>query len=603
MTDQCGTQTCTSVLTVLENVAPVLVSCPEDETIGCEAAVACLDFNNLSSGEVVNQIVQGSLVVDVTAYSQAGIQDAVIFNSNNPTADPDLGTPNIVFGGTGVNADDPDGYNESNNKSMGNLLIVQNPLANEPDDNMLSDSIVMTFSEPVYLISIVMVDIETPQAVSGAGAFMYDAGGVLVGFVPFIGGSDNNLEVVSLNTGNVSKLVVCFGSLIFQSGAIGEVCYANVDVELAAPIFEDDCDNFDVTVAETIVEGECTLTITREFFATDECGGVSETCLQTTTMYLDAVCPEIICPDDIVIPCGVPVPAPDPSSVTAIDNCAPPSDIFITHVEDIVEGVGCDEVIRRIYSATDTCGNTSLCVQFITRSVGVTVDASVYLQAAMNADSTGMDANINALLPLSHPYGVAPFLHPGSESVGAMPTNVVDWMMLELRDQNTQLVVESRAALLLTTGQIVDLDGVSPVGFASPPDFYYLAIRHRNHLDIISEVALDLTSGSGGCDFTSGCASSDGMLEIASPSAFAMYMGDINGDHQIRYNNAMNDKNLILQAVGLFTPNNILFSGYYFEDVNMDGEVRYNNADNDKNAILSVVGLFTPNEFIFGQLD
>ncbi|MDX1408140.1 MAG: hypothetical protein R3330_08405, partial [Saprospiraceae bacterium] len=547
-------------------------------------------------------IMQGDLTVDIAAYSQAGLEDAVIFNSDNPTNDLDLGTPNIVYGGNGISEDDPEGFNTSNNKSMGNLLIVQNPLANEPNDNMISDSIVFTFSKPIYLISMVVVDIELQQALSGAGAFMYDDDGMLLGFVPFLGGGDNNLEVVSLNTNGVSKLVMYYGGEIFQSGAVGEICYTDLDLDLELPVYEDDCGNATVTVAENIVEAECTIVVAREYSAEDECGNVGETCTQITTLVIDAICPEIMCPDDLFIPCGAPVPAPDPSSVVAIDNCTPQSDIIIAHVEDIVEGTGCDEVIRRIYSATDTCGNMSLCVQFIRRTIGVMVDASVYLQAAMNADSNGMDANINAYLPLSQPYGMAPFLYAGTEAVGAMPANVVDWMLMELRDQNTQLVVETRAALLLTTGQIVDMDGVSPVSFGSPPDFYYLTIRHRNHLDIISSAAIDFTSGSGGCDFTNGCALPAGMHEIASPNAYAMYMGDINGDQTVRYNNAFNDKNLVLAAVGLFTPNNFLFAGYYTEDVNMDGEVRYNNANNDKNSILEVVGLFSPNNFIFGLL-
>ncbi|MBK9336210.1 MAG: hypothetical protein IPM98_06340 [Lewinellaceae bacterium] len=59
-------------------------------------------------------------------------------------------------------------------------------------------------------------------------------------------------------------------------------------------------------------------------------------------------------------------------------------------------------------------------------------------------------------------------------------------MFLELRDAvNPALVLATRSALLQRDGDVVDVDGVSPVvfGVVSGQD-YYPTVRHRNHLGV-----------------------------------------------------------------------------------------------------------------------
>ena len=179
-----------------------------------------------------------------------------------------------------------------------------------------------------------------------------------------------------------------------------------------------------------------------------------------------------------------------------------------------------------------------------------------------------------------------------------MPANVVDWVLVELRDMVSQDVVSQRAALLTADGDIVDLDGVSPVVFYATPDIYYVSVRHRNHLDIISTGTVDFTGGSGTIDLAG---QATGQVEVET-GVYAMYMGDVTGDQLVKYNGSNNDRVAILIAVGIATPNNILANTYHPGDVNMDGQVKYNGANNDKNAILSVVGLTTPNNIIVGLL-
>jgi len=73
--------------------------------------------------------------------------------------------------------------------------------------------------------------------------------------------------------------------------------------------------------------------------------------------------PTIDCPDDITVQCKYEIPAPDISLITATDNCY--SNLLIEHVADISDGNKCPEIITRIYSVTNICGNTDTCEQLI----------------------------------------------------------------------------------------------------------------------------------------------------------------------------------------------------------------------------------------------
>ncbi len=72
--------------------------------------------------------------------------------------------------------------------------------------------------------------------------------------------------------------------------------------------------------------------------------------------------------------------------------------------------------------------------------------------------------------------------------------NIVDWVLVELRNKNNAAtVVASCAALLKHDGQVVShTDGTSAVRFQVPSDDYYVAVRHRNHLGAMTKTAISL---------------------------------------------------------------------------------------------------------------
>jgi len=436
---------------------------------------------------------------------------------------------------------------------------------------------------------------------------LYDQDDALISFTPFMGsGNDNSQEEVVLKKAGVSTMKLYYGTVIPTSGGIGSLCYAYAPCTTEEVMASDNCNEVIVSCQDTtFVVDDCITHIVRTYSAEDLCGNESMACTQTLVLETDGLQPDIICPSDITIGCEDPVPAPDPASVVATDNCSAPVDVTVTWVQDISEGLGCAEVIRRVYRATDECGNESLCVQFITREgvpLHIVFAGEVYLQAAMTPD-TVMDARLNDMgyLPHDQPYGMAPYNYTGTEHCENMDGDIVDWVLVQLRDVVTMEVVDQKAGLVKEDGSIVAADCQSMITFDAIGDWYYVTVCHRNHLGIVTEIPMDCTEGWVICDFTvDHGGSNEGVVEYLD-GVFAMISGDVNGDNLVKYNGSNSDKNAILSAVGSLTPNNVI-PGYNRYDVNMDGWVKYNGSNNDKNAVLSIVGSLTPNNIVTGLL-
>jgi hypothetical protein len=108
--------------------------------------------------------------------------------------------------------------------------------------------------------------------------------------------------------------------------------------------------------------------------------------------------------------------------------------------------------------------------------------------------------NTNNLIPLSSndAYSTA-FYNYTASTVGSIPnSNIVDWVLVELRTGTAAgTKVATRAGFLKNDGTIVDIDGLSPLKFTGLGDGnYYVVVRHRNHLAIMSASTISLNSSS-----------------------------------------------------------------------------------------------------------
>ena len=177
-----------------------------------------------------------------------------------------------------------------------------------------------------------------------------------------------------------------------------------------------------------------------------------------------------------------------------------------------------------------------------------------------------------------------------SVPVGAMV------VVVELRSANipTQ-IVSSRCALLQSDGDVVDVDGTSALSFDLPDASYRIAIKHRNHLGVITANAIALNSTSTTVDLSDGSIALFGGSDAtkAAGSRRLLYAGDVTGDGQLKYAGQGNDRDPILLALGGLLPINTV-SGYFNEDVNMDGMVRYTGPSNDRDIILVNIGGVVP---------
>jgi hypothetical protein len=183
---------------------------------------------------------------------------------------------------------------------------------------------------------------------------------------------------------------------------------------------------------------------------------------------------------------------------------------------------------------------------------------------------------------------------------------IVDWVVIELRSATTPaLVVDTRSALLQRDGDIVDVDGVSPVNMRSPSGNYHVAIRHRNHLAVMTSTPVALSPISALLDFTNVVTGTYGIQALkTSGGAFSkqvMWCGDVDSNGTIKYTGEVNDRDPVLMMIGGVIPTNTVIT-YSFSDLNMDGVVKYTGEDNDRDRVLSTIGGTVPTNTRVQQL-
>jgi len=186
-------------------------------------------------------------------------------------------------------------------------------------------------------------------------------------------------------------------------------------------------------------------------------------------------------------------------------------------------------------------------------------------------------------IPLTQPYNVAPWDYGGGESVGSIPTDIVDWVLVELRETaggpetaTSGTVIDQRALLLRNDGKIVDLNGYQEMKFDIPTvsDNVYMIVWHRNHLGVMTANPVSFDFAPIVYDYSSNAdqayGGTDGHKDLGN-GVYGMMGGEADGNQEI----TDQDK------LGFWAPNAGTNVEYETYDFNMDNKI-----DNlDKNEI------------------
>ncbi|MBK7944810.1 MAG: fibronectin type III domain-containing protein [Flavobacteriales bacterium] len=260
------------------------------------------------------------------------------------------------------------------------------------------------------------------------------------------------------------------------------------------------------------------------------------------------------------------------------------------------------------YTGTHSFTTMEAPCDVIQRSV---LAAKVFLDGAYRSAAGLMVDSLRKLnlLPMSEPYTAMGFTISGSTSfspglLGTTGNNaIVDWVLVELRQNvSPYQVVEARAGLLQRDGDIVATDGVSPLGFCANAGTYRVAVRHRNHLGVMTGNGIALSGTSTALNLTLAATPTYGTAARKTiGAAEALWAGNVDGNGELKYTGQGNDRDPILAAVGGSVPTSTVML-YHVADVNLDGTVKYTGEGNDRDFILTNVGGSVPTNTRLQQL-
>jgi hypothetical protein len=215
-------------------------------------------------------------------------------------------------------------------------------------------------------------------------------------------------------------------------------------------------------------------------------------------------------------------------------------------------------------SACDLAGNARVLngtVDMGAYETPVTARVRVWLQGAYDVGIHAMRTTLadTGLLPLTSPYATARI------TVSRIPTNVTDWVLLELRDTNDHIVV-SQSAFVNRDGYLLAADtgatGIVVGVSATAP--MRLVVKHRNHLTAMSSVGIVFTNMLTTYDFTTDAeryAGGPASCVALEEGVWGLVAGDADGDGML----TGVEQTMVMQQEWWF--------GYLCGDLNLDGWV------------------------------
>ena len=338
-TDACGNSvSCTQTITVVDATAPV-ITCPSDLTLACTDSTNVADTGTATAIDDCDTNVTVSFADTVTPGTCAA--ESTI--ERVWTATDDCGNASVC---------------------TQTLSIVDSdaPVITCPSDLILActDSTNTADTGTATAID----DCDTNVTVSFADT-------VTPGTCP----AESTIERVWTATDDCGNSAVCTQTIdVVDSDAPVITCPSDLtlactdstntaDTGVATAI--DDCDtNVTVSFIDTVIPGTCPAerSIERVWTATDDCGNRA-VCTQTIEV-IDSDAPSIVCPSDAVLGCLDSTNVASLGTASAMDVCD--TNVAISFTDTVTPGTcAAERSIERVWTATDDCGNASVCTQLI----------------------------------------------------------------------------------------------------------------------------------------------------------------------------------------------------------------------------------------------
>jgi hypothetical protein len=197
------------------------------------------------------------------------------------------------------------------------------------------------------------------------------------------------------------------------------------------------------------------------------------------------------------------------------------------------------------------------------------VRVKLQLEGPQAGNTMRTTLNTQGLVPMAQPFASS-LSYSGSESLSSLPSDVTDWVLVELRDPDKPAqVISQQAALLRKDGQLLATDGQEILTMALPGEAdlpvrsAYIVVRHPSHLTVMSAVRLSLEQALTSWD--------------ASKSAAVHWDGTALGKNEAgRYQVPVGDVNqngTIDSWEANMVRNQLFEQSYQANDLNGDGEI------------------------------
>ncbi len=198
-----------------------------------------------------------------------------------------------------------------------------------------------------------------------------------------------------------------------------------------------------------------------------------------------------------------------------------------------------------------------------------------------------MKTTSNQLIPTTSPYLMDP------RSIDSIPSNVVDWVLVELISESPLSVIFRRSMLLSENGFVVSDDGLSQIlVLDSIFNNFYIVVKHRNSIETWSSNKQSFGMDVLNYDFSSDSTQAYGNNLVLKGVKWCIYSGDVN------QNGAVDSTDLFLISIDAIN----YASGYLPSDITGDNFVDLNDLIIvDNNVYKKVVSRTPKSQIILGN--